>query len=293
LISRRRILAMAQSRIARSVMTLLMLVLVAGCSSGSDDAELTIDDLLGLPPEDDFRQRQERLEEHIRDCMAEGGFQYIPHPQPRYTVNLAKALIRGALIVSDDREGVETHGYGLAAGIIESNEWFDSNPNREISRALSGGELVAHSEAFDRCAREAREADGRDDQYFELSAQVNQLISELEAMIISDPRLAGMTEQWAACMNERGHSFRGLSEPRDEVMNRISAFSPDEPEEAAPFYARLLEEELVLATDDLDCREESGVADVLPGVVEEAEAAFLDQHGELLAEVHAIRTGSP
>lgn len=277
----------------------IIVVALAACSSGSEDAGLTIDDVVELPPDETHRQRWEGIEEHKQACMAEEGFQYTPHVPPRFTANSAKALVRGALIVGEDRERVERHGYGLATGTIESTEFFGADPNRALRSTLSREEDLEYSEAFGQCTTEAQEAAGIDQHYLERSMQMTVLISELETEIISDPRLAGVTEQWAACMNERGHSFRLLSDPRDEIVSRMNAFMPQEledpeaeREETARFYARLLDEELELAVDDLDCREESGVADVLPEVMEEAEAEFLDQHGDLLAEVHAIRSGS-
>ena len=252
-----------------------------------------------MPSEEAHRERWESVEESKQTCMAEVGFQYVPHVQPYPTVNLTKAFVRGALIVGEDREVVERDGYGIAAGIIQSNEFFASDPNRELRRALSTGEFLEYEEAFANCATEAQETAGIGETYRNLSMQLTTLISELETEIISDPRLAGVTERWAACMNERGHSFGRLSEPRDEVVNRMNTFLPDESldeeatrEETDVFYARLLEEEVELAVDDLDCRDESGVVEVLPEVMEEAEAGFLDRHGELLAQMDDLRTGS-
>lgn len=275
------------------------MVFLTVCSSASESAELTVDDLVEAPPEETFRDRVETIEESKQTCMTDQGFEYVTHVQPRPTVNSAKALIRGALIVSEDREVVEQHGYGLAAGIIESNEFFDSDPNRELRATLSQQESLEYVEVEAACTFEAQEAAGIGERYLDLSMQVTMLISELETEIITDARLAESTEFWAGCMNEKGHAFRTLSDPRDEIASRLNAFLPDgsldeeaERAERDVFYASLLEEEVELAVDDLDCREESGVAEVLPEIMEEAEAGFLDRHGDLLAEVYAIRTGS-
>jgi len=99
-------------------------------------------------------------------------------------------------------------------------------------------------------------------------------------------------------MSDKGHSFQRLSGPRDEIVSRVNSFVPGEVddlaaerEEKRSFYANLLEEERELAVDDLDCREMSGVVEVLPDVIEELEADFVDRHGGLLADVHAVRTG--
>lgn len=264
------------------------------CAPGSGDDHLAIDSLVEQPPEAEHRQRWDQIEEHKQSCMAQEGFEYIRHVQPRFKVNSSEGRLRGALITGGDRERVEAYGYGLTAGVMESNEWYTSNPNNEIQRALDPGESDAYTEAFDRCAIEAQQESGIDvnEIYVDLSAQVTQLIGDLEAATVSDPRLDEATERWAECMSERGHRYRRLSDPRDAIMRQLSSLKPDEQEDAVRLYENLLAEEVALAVDDLDCREESGVDDVLPKVVQEADADFIDRHRDLLEEYYAIRTGS-
>lgn len=265
----------------------LGLVLAAACGSGSGEDRLTLDEIVTGPSDEVFAAREEQAEEHRRACMAEAGFEYAPHPQPRFTVNSGRARSLGALITAEDRAFVEANGYGLIAALIEENEHFLTDPNFEIRNRLSMGEAQAYGEAHADCALEARNASGFDEAYVDLALQVNALIPELETEILSDPRLAEATERWAACMGERGHSFRRLSDPRDTVASWY-----EDIDSADLDYERLAADEVALAVDDLDCRAGSGVDEVLPEVIEEAEAGFMERHGDLLEQYHAIRTGS-
>jgi hypothetical protein len=272
----------------------LVMAGLAACSAGSGPGGVSVGDVVEQPPEAEHQRLQEQIEEDKRACMAEEGFRYIPHPQPRYEVSSSKAQLRGALITARDRAWVETYGYGLTAGLTEANEWFYSNPNVEIQRSLDRAESESYSEAFDRCAIRAQEDAGIDisGEYLELSMQVKQLVGELEEVIVSDPRLAEATERWTECMNERGYSYTLLSDPRDDIATRVYSLMPDTWEEAEKLYSSVSDEELSLAIDDLDCREASGVDDVLPVVIEEVDADFVDRHAELLARYSAIRIGS-
>lgn len=284
-------LTMSRSWYLRT-MLLLIVGLSASCSSGSAVESLPLDAILELPPEDEHRARWEQIERDKQDCMAGEGFEYIPHVQARFDAGGSSVHVRGALIRDEHREWVEANGYGLAASVIESNDFNDSDPNLDLRRALAQAAAEAYDSAFDLCTTQAQSEAGFDTRYVDIATEVSHLVAELETEIVSDPRLDDRTRIWAECMSLRGHSYRRLSDPRDDIAERLHAVQTDPPEQAKLLFEDLLRQEIALAVDDLDCRVESGADETLSAVSSEADAEFVDRHHELLGEYYSDRHGS-
>lgn len=272
--------------------------LAASCSASqggnttTNDTFATLNDVLELPPERQHQETWEAIEENRTECMNEAGFDYVPHVQPRFAVGGSAINARSALISEETREWVEANGYGLTARLIESNAFNDSDPNLATRRALGPGEAELYDAAFRQCAIQAQAEAGFDEHYVEMATELSQLVAELEAEIVSDPRLEDATHRWAECMDNRGHSYQRLSEPRDEIGERLHETQEEKAEEAEASYENLLKEEVALAAADLHCRVEAGADDILSIVMKEADADFADQHRAMLEEYHAIRHGS-
>lgn len=282
----------------RVVALLLAAWLVASCSppqgeiAPPNDIFETLNDVLALPSETQHQERWEAIEEDKRVCMNEAGFEYIPHAQPRFAVGGSAISARSALISEITREWVEANGYGLTARLIESNAFNDSDPNLTTRRALDPGDAESYEAAFSQCAIQAQAKAGFDEHYVEMATELGQLVAELEAEIISDPRLEDATHRWAECMDRGGRSYQRLSEPRDEIAERLHETQEEKTEEAEASYEDILMEEVALATADLDCRIEAGADEILSIVMKEADADFADQHRALLEEYYATRHGS-
>ena len=139
-------------------MTMLAVVACGGGGTGTDsttgesgsDGE-TLADFFGYGTEDpeaqeaQYREQEARIQESIRQCMAEAGFEYLPVMPPE-----------GAFAVGgdwDEEEYVKTHGFGITTwyGNEEldqamAEEWVD--PNQETLEAMSESEATAWNEAL-------------------------------------------------------------------------------------------------------------------------------------------------
>jgi hypothetical protein len=247
----------------RRWLTLIVLLLVvAACGGGGaadpeatgTDEEATesstegesMADFFGYSEEDpeaqeaEYREQEARIQESIRQCMAEAGFEYQPMVPPE-----------GAFMVSeewDEEEYVRTQGFGITTwyGNEELNEprpeeeWVD--PNQEMLEAMSESESTAWQEALygtpeqqeaemvtevdpetgeeyqmmtgygPGCNGEAYEAEyGSMDDSNALWEDLQPAMDAMYQQVQADPRIVELDQEWSACMAERGFEYESMT----------------------------------------------------------------------------------
>jgi hypothetical protein len=219
-------------------------------SAESSDGE-TMADFFGYGTEDpeaaeaEYREQEARIQEAIRQCMAEAGFEYQPILPPDSAFMVGEEW--------DEEEYVRAQGFGITtwygneeefAGVEE--EWID--PNQEMLEAMSESEATAWNEALygtqeenealmetevdpetgeefqtmtgygPGCNGEAYEAEYGDMAGSEeLWAEIQPAMDEMYQQVEADPRIVELNEEWAACMAEKGYEYESMTAMQEEV----------------------------------------------------------------------------
>lgn len=224
-------------------------------SEGSDDAQ-TLAEFFGWDASADqaameaqFREREVRIQEAIRQCMAEQGFEYQPMLPPE----------RGVVVDAggeSHEEWVEEHGFGVTTWFGNEEEFEDEgvaweDPNQEMLDAMSEaerqawyealygteeeqmadttvtideetGETIYYSTGFGAgCQGQAYEAEYGKSQ--ELWEELNPAMEEMWQRIEADPRVVEANENWAACMQEAGYEVTTRNEMYETVYQDFQA----------------------------------------------------------------------
>ena len=241
------------------------------------------------------RQRHDRVEELIADCMAGHGFDYVPVSLEELTsgpFDEAYAL--------PPAEFAARYGYGvttLDAGDPvrdrnqEIRDSLSPRARENYQRAMWGDAATGGTGPEVGCQQRATSSvygtespaatPAPQDEFAELFARLDELWQRIE----SDPRLAGTEQAWTACMAESGHAgFARPHEARQSVFDRMAAWrARDEPDPAE--LAALRGYELALAPVDHRCRE-AHIDGPRREVAYELEAEFVATHR---AELEAYR----
>lgn len=195
----------------------------------------SVRDALGVD-DTDFREREAKVQEAVRKCMEEEGFDYIPMDPSAMNVQIRSP---GS---DDNAEFRRTKGYGITTTFGDKPESEDhgSDPNEAIRSALSEEERKAYDKAlFGAAAKEAgggnfsvRVGPGPGGADVDESSsgpslseagcfgkaqasvgdgnrieRVGPKLKELEERISSDPRMVTANAAWAACMSDAGYDF--------------------------------------------------------------------------------------
>ncbi len=205
-----------------------------------------------------WRDQEVQIQESIRRCMAEQGFEYRPVLPPD-----------SAFVVRefDQVEYAREHGFGITTWIGADNEdrfgevWDD--PNQEALEAMSEGERQAWYEALwgsedeqmegvtveidpetgeemwmqegygAGCQGEAYEAIyGSPDDTQNLWEELQPAMEAMYEAVRADARIIGLDQDWSRCMNERGHQVTTMDEFHntiyDDFQKRLEALlGPD------------------------------------------------------------------
>ena len=253
----------------RKPMTLLLLLafLVAVCGGGgggadpeateaSSPGEETLADFFGWANEDpegaeaEYREQEAQIQESIRQCMAEAGFEYQPVLPPEGSFGYVGEEF-------DEEEWVRTQGFGITtwygneASMTETTvvgeEWVD--PNQEMLEAMSESESQAWYEALygteeeqmedsstevdpvtgdeytvssgfgAGCSGKAYEAEygdqrGSEDLWMELNPEMEAMYERVQA----DPRIVELDQDWSACMAEAGYQYESMSQMQETIF---------------------------------------------------------------------------
>lgn len=224
-------------------------------TDGSGDAESLADFLGGgIAFSDDpeaaqaeARQVDADIQERIRQCMAEQGFEYLPVIPPEGAFTFA---------AGDQREFAETQGFGITTWFgtetefETGDEWVDPNQERidamseseqaAYYEALHGspgdqemitevdpdtGEELTYSEGFGGgCSGEVyEEVYGDQQRQTELWGQLGPALDEMYQRVEADPRIVAVNERWSACMAGAGHDYTSRSDMYEQVFTDLQA----------------------------------------------------------------------
>jgi hypothetical protein len=252
-------------RLVRAIALGSVVALVAaGCGSGSGDdaSEESLASFMGWDDREDedpeaaearWRDQEAQVQEAIRACMAEEGFEYIPVDHS------------GGSVMAFDEGGQEEHlrkyGFGITTWVLNDDveeEVFDEafdDPNHEIVEAMSDSERDAYYEALygsDEEMREIAEIEydeetgeelgysfsgpgpgcegaahaevyGEGSDTSELWEELQPAFDEMYERVRSDPRIVEAEQDWSRCMAEAGYEYTSQEEMHDSVWEEFDA----------------------------------------------------------------------
>jgi len=285
---------------------------LAACGGGADGGGPTsIGDALGLPDEQAFRERERDVQEAIRQCMADEGFDYVPVDPSEMNIELAGPGIR------PDAEFRRQYGYGVTTRLDRTGEGDDTDPNAAIREALSDTDREAYDRALHGdlaagvggdgevfiqvgpggemsgteagtpvepedagCFGKAQSEVGGDDAF---NPEIGRQLMEMEERIQSDARMVAALEAWSSCMREAGFEYDSPRDIHGDLFERLQALRGPDDEHGRPTgdeagLARLQDEELAIAAADDECWAEH-LRDVEEEVRAEHEGDFVDELG--------------
>lgn len=243
---------------------------------------------------DEGRRFQHAVEDAIAACMADEGFEYVPHVREPAFEGFPDA---------EDEKFVRTYGYAKTVSAFSGPDQ-PSNPNDEIRNALSdraraeydlslegdGQEPGCYRESADKASDDLSISAGDPDltEFASLEADLRTLGERIQA----DKRLEQPQQAWSDCMAQAGHpGLEELWDPRELVSERIRQV-PGYAEWLAEqdysyvrgtfdidpaTYEDLLDYEITVATADYECLDEH-YADVFNAVRRDLEAEFVENH---------------
>jgi len=239
-----------------AVLTFVLAACGGGGAAGSETTEAgaeevngeeSMADFFGYGAEDpeaaevEYREQEARIQEAIRLCMVEVGFEYQPMLPPEGSF--------GFVDDTDEEERVRTQGFGITtwygneettATTAVGEEWVD--PNQEMLDAMSDSEREAWYAALygteeeqmegsqtevdpetgeeytvmeghgAGCQGEAYEAEyGDQSASQELWEELNPAMEAMYEQVQADPRLIELDQEWSGCMAEAGFEYESPS----------------------------------------------------------------------------------
>lgn len=293
---------------------------------------LTLADYFGYggdPDEQQALQRQQdaEIQESIRSCMAEEGFDYIPVTYPEQSFDFE----------FDQREFVETQGFGISTWYFQEEEFFGGeedffiDPNQDMVEAMSDGEREAYYEALygdqsnyeptydEETGEEIFEFEGFgsgcDGQAYEaiygqtdaVYSEFGPELEEMFARVESDPRIVEMQAGWSSCMAAAGYEFddqedmydwlfTDFQQQVDEVIGQVfvDPFEGWSQSEIDEFFASKTDEEIEAFFRESEQQSRADVDEVALGELNKQEIAMaiadfdcFEGFEEIYAEVSA------
>ena len=232
----------------RLTTAIALAVLVAACGGNTaekadEEEELSLGDfgLLNSPDDINPRAMEMRVQEKVAECMTAEGWEYKPY---------VSASGAGGLAFSefDEEEYRKTYGFGISTQVLQLEEMLRSggdetaaDPNIEITKGMSEGELMAYNTALYGEAEETPSLEELESMTEEEAAEITvtrmsepsgcwgeawRQVNPGEAFFeefgdaledaferaSADPRVASAEKGWSACMAERGHMYASQRE---------------------------------------------------------------------------------
>lgn len=246
---------------------------------------------------------QPRVEQNIRTCMRDRGFEYVPFD------DLASENESAAPAEAELRD---TRGYGISLPFAPETEVAPlENPNDEIVASLPPSRRRERDVALygDRAHSVVVRAPRSDASYrvyprscvfranavvhgpglpiARATARYNSLVQRMTKRMAADPRLARARRRWTICMTVTGHTFPGPEAVVELVRKRFASLDPDVAGRAGSAgLGRVQELELSLARADTRCRAESGVETIARRIGAEYEQELIDRHPRVISLVY-------
>jgi Mor family transcriptional regulator len=217
-----------------------------------DPSELTLADFVpfaGPQNSDDaqqfYRDQEMLVQESVRACMAEEGFEYIP-----YVASADHVFFGGDDF--DQEEWAATYGFGYTVGLLEGDaDPFgtggyepEDDPNFAITEAMTHSEREAYFHtlygedvdlAFEDATQDELAAAWEDREWkgcYQIAAEetfagqdfyldFGDELEELYARVQADPRIVELESRWSSCMAEAGFDYRDQEEMYRYLDGRI------------------------------------------------------------------------
>lgn len=195
--------------------------------------------------EADFRDQEARIQESIRQCMAEQGFEYQPVMPPEGSFQVFNP--------ADEEERVREQGFGITTWFGNEDQFGGDtefvDPNQEMLEEMSDSERDAWyaalhgtpeeqeegmttetdpetgdtfqvSEGFGAgCQGEAYEAEyGDQGDTQELWEELQPAFEELNQRVEADPRIVEANQEWSSCMADRGYEYENRQDMYETVF---------------------------------------------------------------------------
>ena len=245
----------AQAAAAVAAMVAIGLLGACGDKPSEAAAPTSLQEALGMD-ENAMQEREAKVQEEVRTCMAAEGFEYIPMDPSRMNVRMIGPGME------DDAEFRRTKGYGIttmfgegAATAAITEGGGSDDPNQEIREALSDEDKEAYDKAlFGRtatpegesgtfsvqvgpggvvtsdedgefgpseagCFGKAQEAVGADNDRLQ---RIGPKLQELQERIASDPRMVKANADWAECMAGAGFDFESPEKIPEYLFGKMS-----------------------------------------------------------------------
>lgn len=246
-----------RARAAAGVASVVAMALLGACGDKPSEAAAptSIQDALGMD-ENAMQEREAKVQEEVRKCMAAEGFEYVPMDPSRMNVRMVGPG------TEDDAEFRRTKGYGITTMFGEGassaelgDDGGNDDPNQKIREALSDEDKEAYDKAlFGRtatkdgehgtfsvqvgpggvvtsdgegefgpseagCFGKAQEAVGNDNERLQ---RVGPKLQELQERIASDPRMVKANADWAECMADAGYDFESPEKIPEFLFGKMS-----------------------------------------------------------------------
>jgi hypothetical protein len=259
-----------------------------------------------------LRVRQARIQNAIRGCMKEQGFDYVP-VDPAAQI----AAVTGSSRLSDE-DFTKQFGYGIST--FWGRGGAQADPNQQYRRSLTPADRAAYSRAlygendgatvddaldtgdFSKlggCTLKATEAVFGGSQVL---TQLQSKLDDLDERINADQRMVRALDKWASCMSAGGYRYEEPDAIDSVLMKRMEtivgplpgkfATAPAGGAKPPPYdhaaLAALQREEVAIARQDLACEQEH-ITPVESVVRREYEARFRQQNRTLFNQVKPVR----
>lgn len=230
-------------------------------------------------------------------CMGDLGFDYEPIITDQDSLVFSEGPLFGT------REYVEAYGYGVwnpprdPGGSVSSTF---TDPNVDRVEAMSEAERTAYDLALKGestpmgddgaiyyagggCS-DASTMPVNDDTRYLLSIR-EEAVRFLDDLL-NDPAFSDVNAAWASCMSEAGYQERSPIAARYRVMDQHA--TETDGGEIAPENTARVEEEVRIATADLDCQEDTGWQEKRTAIDHRLQQEYVDDHQAELDELVAV-----
>lgn len=271
-------------------------VAVVGCQPAQ---QAEFGDTLDSLDEDAAISYHNAVQEFVRECMADAGFEYLELPYPAVP-NAGQSFADFVRPFELTVEQAQSDGYGLTSSLKRVADSLAADPNAQVIEGLNEDQRLQYYEArFGGAGGTGGDANGCEAQAqsevmggfgIVLTGILGQLDQMYQAMY-SDQRVLDAQSTWVDCMSESGFTFGSFLEPRQDVGARLAAIgSPSSPNLDTDSLAALRREELEVASVDATCLDLVRID--IREVAREYEAEFAKSNRELLDDFAAATSGS-
>lgn len=270
--------------------------LVVAC--GGSGSDVSVPDVIPERDPEQSRLRRVAHESEMEKCMSEAGFEYVAHIPSTEFFEAGYNLRSAYEFVSNDPDYVSQFGYGLTRWIRNVLSHSFDEPNRELRAQMDQRLSASWSQQSEKCFESASQSAG--------GGRRNQIIDKIETdwskvfydNIINHPRVTEKTPEWADCMENLGYQYSNLEEPFAYIMDESEKIPADvdlaipeglvNPEYVLEVEKRMLDlqqQEVALASDDVECRRVSGLMTAIIETRAKLQADYIRNNIGLLEEL--------